>query len=272
MANFLPMSGILLTVILIFPCFGATGLCNGVRYDKDIYRCEYGELIGKCRGKDYYVAYDQCVNGIVVNSTASSNNSGTFTDNRDGKTYKWVKIGKQTWMAENLNYNANGSKCHNNNHANCKKYGRLYNWATAMGIDAKYNYQSWNGSDIKHQGICPKGWHLPTKVEWDVLIAAVGGEKTAGRYLKATSGWNYNKGKSGNGTDAYGFAALPGSCCDGGASGFTGINTIGRCGDWWSASMYDNYEIHDLYMFEADDVRRDKALTTCLLSIRCVKD
>jgi uncharacterized protein (TIGR02145 family) len=104
----------------------------------------------------------------------------------DGKTYKTVKIGSQTWMAENLNTEKGNSVCYGNNPANCQKCGRLYDWATAMKA-------------------CPKGWHLPTDAEWTALGNAVGSSSTAGTMLKSKSGWD----SGGSGIDKHDFSALP---------------------------------------------------------------
>jgi len=111
--------------------------------------------------------------------------SSVIIDPRDGKTYKTVKISNQTWMAQNLDYEtATGSWCYGNSPDSCKKYGRLYDWSTA------------------NTAACPKGWHLPSNVEWTSLVNYVG-SGSAGTQLKAKSpAWN--------GTDNYGFTALPG--------------------------------------------------------------
>ena len=129
--------------------------------------------------------------GAVAGETAF----GTFTDTRDGQTYKTVRIGGYAWMAENLNYQTDsGSWCYQNNADNCKRYGRLYDWETAMAA-------------------CPAGWKLSSNADWEWLMAEVDGDRyngTAGKKLKSKSGWNDYKGTSGNGTDDFGFSALPG--------------------------------------------------------------
>jgi len=182
---------------------------------------------------------------------------GYFTDSRDGKKYKIVKIGTQTWMAENLNYNANGSKCYNNNPAYCEKYGRLYNWVTAKKA-------------------CPAGWHLPNNKEWDALITVVGGEETAGRSLKATSAeiCSYN-----GGTDTHGFAALLGSLGypDGRFLNYPD-GKFGYSGYWWSASEYNaNYAYFQGMLSCSMSLSRygknnDDWNKNYLFSVRCVQN
>lgn len=140
-------------------------------------------------------------------------------DSRDGKTYKTIVIGSQIWMAENLNYSDSSSYpglkgrswCYENSANSCTKYGRLYTWAAAMDSAGTF---STNGKGCGSEktcsptypvrGICPDGWHLPTRTEWNDLFNAVGGYSTAGLALKSTSGWN-----DGNGTDDFSFSALP---------------------------------------------------------------
>jgi len=170
---------------------------------------------------------------------------GSFTDPRDGKVYKTVKIGTQIWMAENLNYKASNSKCYDNNEANGNKYGRLYDWAAAKTA-------------------CLPGWHLPTHKELEILTEYIGGALTEGKKLKAKSGWSDN----GNGTDEYGFAALPGG------AGYSAGNFdyAGSHGYWWSDSKDDD-KIYALGMnYNYDGVRWASCPKSLLLSVRCVQN
>jgi len=149
--------------------------------------------------------------------------------------YGTVVIGNQTWMAENLNCDVSGSKCYNNDPANCAKYGRLYDWATAMALPSYCNNSTCTSQiKAKHRGICPSGWHLPSNYEWGELISYVENAKVcnycAGMYLKATS-WNSNEGMYGKGEDTYGFTALPGGYGEG-----SKFYNVGSSGGWWSAT------------------------------------
>jgi uncharacterized protein (TIGR02145 family)/uncharacterized repeat protein (TIGR02543 family) len=177
----------------------------------------------------------------------------TFTDSRDSKTYKKVVIGTQTWMAENLNYNASGSVCYDNATANCTKYGRLYDWETALVA-------------------CPVGWHLPSSAEWTTLADYVGGLETAGMKLKATSGWVNWSGPHGNGTDDYGFSALPG----GTRETYYGeeFHSVGIQGFWWSATEGGPWRAWEILMYEVIDaveIFNAPNSKTDLLSVRCVE-
>ncbi|SMG15577.1 fibrobacter succinogenes major paralogous domain-containing protein [Fibrobacter sp. UWB13] len=211
-------------------------------------------------------------------------NYGTLTDSRDGLTYKTVKIGNQVWMAENLNY-ADSTKtpsllkrswCYNNVAANCDVVGRLYTWAAA--IDSVALYDAGKGIDCgfgktctlpaKVQGICPSGWHLPTKAEWETLFTEVGGELTAGKILKSQTGWNYD-GRNGNGTDGVGFSALPagGRGGDGGFVG-DGYNTV-----FLSAKIYGSNACSGLYLDgKYEGAGLDNGCMDYAFSVRCLKD
>lgn len=138
---------------------------------------------------------------------------GYMTDSRDNQRYKTVKIGTQIWMAQNLNYETGTNQCVKDDDKNCSKYGRLYNWVTAINKEeSKCGYQhncfkvSGDVADRGYQGVCPYGWHLPNIREADTLINATGGGPwDFAKNLRSTSGWNDNK----NGVDAYYFTVLP---------------------------------------------------------------
>lgn len=146
--------------------------------------------------------------------------AGTFKDPRDGKVYKTVKIGNQTWMAENLAYKA-GSGCwaYNNDQGNVATYGYLYNWETAKQV-------------------CPTGWHLPSDAEWKQLTTYLGGKDVAGGKLKEAGTAHWESPNEGA-TNESGFTAIPaGTRKSGGTFG-----SIGSSGYWWGSS--------EIYPFDA---------------------
>lgn len=216
---------------------------------------------------------------LIVVKVQSSNQTGTFTDNRDNKTYRWVEIGDQTWMAENLAYlpsvnpSAQGSATATyyyvynyqgsdveaaKQNANYKTYGVLYNWPAAL--------QS-----------CPSGWHLPGDAEWKQLEMALEmtqsqAEATGwrgtdqGTKLKATSGWENN----GNGIYTNGFSALPG-----GSRLFHNgtFSDSGFRGSWWSGSERVITDVwYRLLTHNNTNVGRTYLNKASGLSVRCVRD
>jgi uncharacterized protein (TIGR02145 family)/uncharacterized repeat protein (TIGR02543 family) len=205
---------------------------------------------------------------VTVTATFTSSGSGgnacvggSFTDARDSRTYRCVTIGTQTWMAENLNYNASGSVCYNNDPGNCNTYGRLYDWNTVMA-----GASSSSSSPSGVRGICPVGWHVPSDAEWTTLTDFVGGASIAGTRLKSTSGWN----SGGNDTDDHGFSALPGGSrwADG------SFNYVGSSGGWWSATEHGaSYAWYRYMLWDYSDVYRwDSGKTRSQLSLRCLQD
>jgi uncharacterized protein (TIGR02145 family) len=246
-------------------CFNKTAYpkCDGKSYDPS-----EGEMC--CGAKVFNNRMQRCSNDIIVDK------EGGFVNDEQGNSYGPVKIGEQTWLDENLNINVPGSRCYDDDPVNCRIYGRLYDWATAMNLPASCNTSSCS-SQIKtpHQGICPKGWHIPSYVEWDALMTAVGGVSTAGTKLKARTGWR-DCGPSGSNNpylceDTYGFSALPG----GGGWAEGSFANIGNYGSWWSAN--ETEYLSDYADRRIMNSRNEYALWSSdyksyLFSVRCLQD
>ncbi|MFB6318394.1 FISUMP domain-containing protein [Saccharicrinis sp. FJH54] len=242
---------------------------------------------------------------IILNNTEQKSisieklpsDSGTVTD-IDGNTYKTVKIGDQWWMAENLrvtNYsdgtpipkvedntewanlgdnNTDKAYCwyDNDSISYAQTYGALYTCAAAT------NGTPFNGT-YPVQGACPDGWHVPSDEEWKVLemylgmsrenADAIGYRGTVeGNKLKAILGWLNN----GNGTDDYGFSALPGGYRDSVVGSF---NRMGSFGRWWSSTVYTSEDDASYSRDLVDtnsDILRWLYYKSIGISVRCVKD
>jgi len=188
--------------------------------------------------------------------------SDFFIDNRDNKKYRIVKIGEQTWMAENFSYAGKKNelgKCYDNNELNAEDYGRLYTWEEAKTS-------------------APKGWHLPSYEEWKVLENFIGGY-SFGKKLKSTYGW----AEGGDGTDDYGFTAF---ACGKGHSqedlkdileediSFYGV---GEYGHWWTSTENGKYKdkvfclflVYNSEYLYLHDINEEK---NSYLSVRYIKD
>ena len=145
-------------------------------------------------------------------------------------------------MAENLNYAVEGSKCYNNLESNCNTYGRLYDWATAMGLPSSCNSSNCsNQVETKHRGICPAGWHIPSSLEWTLA-----------------SSWGF----------PISWARLPGGY--GRSSGSFG--GVGNSGYWWSASEVTSDSTRRYMYYSGASVVGGNDVKSNLYSVRCLQD
>jgi len=226
---------------------------------------------------------------LVADINITAQVTSNFTDTRNRQVYKKVLIGKQTWMAENLNASTfrNGDVIpqakdqnewnqagidekpawcyYNNDSLLSKKYGRLYNWFAVADP----------------RGLAPQGFHVPTRQEWHLLdmklttvpFVTIAGENNAGEKMKTKTGWN----NSGNGTNSSGFTAIP---C--GARSTDGFENLGESSCWWGASQsgYANddeqrvdYKGDGAFIFHtATNLYLTSMPKEFGFSIRCIKD
>lgn len=196
----------------------------------------------------------------------------TYLD-QNGNSFNSVQIGNQMWMNTNLNVdkfqngdpipqskttedwinagkNEQPAWCYyNNDPANGKKYGKLYNQYAVNDP----------------RGLSPKGWHIANREEWEELCKSKGGRSNVAKFLKSASGWKNN----GSGNNELGFNALP--------AGIRGKGGLFRSmldeTFFWSANDYSHtnwikiisYSNSGLYDFNG-------GWPTCGFSVRCVKD
>ena len=174
-------------------------------------------------------------------------------DTRDGQKYKIVQIGDQVWMAENLNYDMEGSVCRE--FEVFTMYGCFYDWDAAMKA-------------------CPRGWHLPSEDDWTTLVVFAGGTKIAGGKLKATTAWD-EKGNYSAGTDDYGFTALPGGVAldRSETRGEGRLSIISSGAFFWSSAEIDEDEAFTLNLrYENDTTGWFENKKNTLISVRCIKN
>lgn len=282
--------------------------CGKDSYDPETQKCEDGKVLTQC-GKTYYdPATQECQGGKVLTTRCGFNYYDPAThlcDTRDNHLYKIVTITNpnkeysETWMAENLNYAKkenysytvggvinydSTSHCYGDGAkgvtdrgaANCAKYGRLYQWYTAVGRSRdECKGKICDLGDGIIQGICPQGWHLPSMSEWEKLIEAVDETNSiAGLLLKSQNGWNNYKEsgniQSGNGTDAYGFSALPA-----GSASSLSYSQIGEMTEFWSSTQSNNSDYAKISYFNKnhnDVILTYTGLKGASISVRCIKN
>lgn len=177
-------------------------------------------------------------------------NRGSFTDERDGQTYRYTTIGNQVWMAQNLNYHVEQDDSCAYIEDDCAQKGRLYFIENIFEA-------------------CPNGWHLPSNVEWEGMIDKMGGLKIAGYPLKSKEGWlGVDSETDGNGSDDCGFSVLP--------SIVSFVKYDGYEADFWGDFVDKETGDRDLWMIvvhsDVDTIMSKRYYSYFKYSVRCVKD
>ena len=188
--------------------------------------------------------------------------TGRFVDTRDGKSYRTIRIGGQTWMAENLRYSKDipvgtvkSSKphvyCPSGKSENVAQYGYLYNWYAA-------------------ENACPAGWHLPNNSDWKQLKNAIGGENVGSQLAANAELWNDGALERVPAFGKSGFSVLP-------AGSFNGkdYGNFGSFAYFWTSTEYEYYSGNAYFRYiyyNYGGVVSNYSNKSDAFSVRCVKD
>ena len=227
-----------------------------------------GATVSKAKKKDADVtkneaSYEDCIGKNTVKFHYDS-----FTDSRDGETYRTVKIGNQIWMVDNLRFKTENSYAPGNDEANIAKYGRLYTWTTTLGIPADFTEQSpakdlemyHNIRQDNYRGIAPEGWHIPSYKEWEQLLENLP-KNSNGDELRSECFWG-NPGE-----DSFGFFALPaGYRFDNGT-----FCRFGKRARFWCKDEYGKSNAYRLSITN-NSVDIEGVYRSDAMSVRCVKN
>ncbi len=173
---------------------------------------------------------------MLITAQALAQEYGSFTDSRDGRTYKTVQIGGETWLAENMKYIARDIDYKESKRPD--EYGYLYNWADARKV-------------------CPAGWHLPSRVDFDRLIS------TLGKGFKASDSVRHKKWDGAR--NSTGFGALPVGYCD-----KDGCAPFASAAYFWANSERNASQAYGLYV-DSSKVTVSSGKKVSYLSVRCVR-
>ena len=222
-------------------------LCGTQSYDPRKKFCYDLELYDLCSDSAYNPMTQYCRRSLADTAVEA-----LYVDSRDNRTYKTVTLGSQVWLAENLRYASATSYCYSDSLELCAQYGRLYTWEDAGEV-------------------CPDGWRLPEKADWDTLIVYVdahdAGEGVAGS-LKSVSGWNIS---AGGGSDRFGFIGIPAGYRNSIVDGFMRRDSSAY---FWSNEPYsatDPFAYGVLLAGGNDDEIWSYYSQNAALSVRCIK-
>ena len=275
-------------------CYGdsVVDFCEGKSYELTEQFCYEDSLVDLCGGKKYDCQYEKCYDGLVGLKCPVSLHTNEFCDVRNGKVYKYKRIGALIWMTEHLDYKVPNSFCaepEKDEDLYCgTSTGRLYPWTVAMVKDhSKCGYGN-NCTDVTypHQGVCPDGWHIPQEVEWESMMKATGSNNAVDYWDESVqlTNWGVEYGKN-----TSGFSALPVGIIPTIWNEQTGLyeRDVGRYGlgsihntnsaDFWTSTETNAKKVASCYIFT--DARRESRFDMIVYDkddyariIRCVKD